>query len=429
MGVVHELKGKTVAVVGAGRSGRAAALLCADQGARVRLLERNEDGPGDEAVRELEGAGVEIHLGAHKPEHFQGLSQVVLSPGIPIRVVKALLPVDENPELISEMELGYRHSRGRVLAVTGTNGKTTSTALAGHVLQHAGLSVFMGGNIGTPLSEYPLSGRLADVLVLEVSSFQAQGCATFRPEVGVLLNFSPDHLDHHADMLEYLGAKLNMFAAMEPEDLAVVPAKMRAELDEKPFTHARIHWFESTDRFECERLPGAHNQSNMEAVFQAVKRFGGTERCMREALELFEPWPHRLQLVGEFGGVRFVDDSKATTVDSLAAALETFDAPILLLAGGVYKGGDLDALAPVLARKARAVCLFGDSREIFEKAWAGHVALDWKPTMDEAVARLMAQAHEGDVMLLSPATSSFDLYKNYKERGLHFQRLAKEQAR
>lgn len=426
MGVAHDIRNRTVAVVGAGRSGRAAALLCASRGARVRLLDRNADGPGEDVARELDAAGVEMRFGPHEPGQFKGLDIVVLSPGVPVRVIKALLPVDENPEIISEMELGWRFSEGRVLAVTGTNGKTTSTALAAHVLQHAGLSVFMGGNIGTPLSEYPLSGREADVLVLEVSSFQAQTCTTFRPEVGVLLNFAPDHMDHHADMQEYLSAKLNMFAAMRPEDLAVVPAAMREELCERFFTRARIHWFESTDRFESERLPGAHNQSNMEAVFQAVKRFGGTERCMREALETFEPWPHRLQTVGEFRGVRFVDDSKATTVDALAAALETFDDPVLLLAGGKYKGGDLAALAPLLRRKVRAVCLFGDSREVFEKAWAGHVPLAWEPTMDRAVPRLMTWAEPGDVMLLSPATASFDLYKDYKERGLHFQRLARE---
>lgn len=428
MKAIRDMKDVGIAVVGAGRSGRAAALLAADRGARVLLLDRDESGPGAQAEADLRAAGVELRLGAHKRGDFEGAALVVLSPGVPPGVVRALLPVDGGPEVVSELEFAYRLARGRILAVTGTNGKTTSSALAAHVLRHAGLKVFLGGNIGTPLSEHVLSGERADILVLEVSSFQAQACVTFRPEVGVLLNFAPDHLDHHADMEEYLRAKLNMFANMLAEDLAVLPAAMRPKLEDYYFTRARIHWFESTDRFESERLPGAHNQSNMEAVFQAVKRFGAGERCMREAVESFVPWPHRLQQVGRHAGVLFVDDSKATTVDALAAALETFDAPVLLLAGGVYKGGDLAELVPLLRRKVRAVCLFGDSREIFEKAWAGHVPLAWEPGLEKAMRRLMTWAEEGDVMLLSPATASFDLYANYKERGLDFQRVFAELA-
>jgi len=421
-----DLKNVNAAVVGAGRSGKAAALLLADRGATVRLLERNESAVDETYARDAEAAGVTLRLGAHKTEDFSGLDMVVVSPGIPVRTVKGLLPVGENPEIISELELASRFAVGRILAVTGTNGKTTTTGLAAHVLQNSGLTVFLGGNIGTPLSEYVLCDRPADVLALEVSSFQAQACTSFRPEVGVLLNFTPDHLDYHADMEEYLRAKLNMFAHMTSDDLALLPASMRSELEDRHFTLARRQWFESSDRFDCERLPGTHNQANMEAVFQATKRFGVTERCMREALETFEPYPHRLERVGEKRGVLFVDDSKATTVDALRAALETFDRPVLLLAGGVYKGGDLEALAPILRRKVRAVCLFGDSREVFEKAWAGHVSLAWEPTMDKAMARLMTWAEEGDVMLLSPATASFDLYANYKERGNHFQRVFKE---
>nr|WP_232034746.1 UDP-N-acetylmuramoyl-L-alanine--D-glutamate ligase [Desulfovibrio ferrophilus] len=420
------MKNVTAAVVGAGRSGRAAALLLADLGARVRLLERSEDGLDKTYVHDAQSAGVELRLGAHKTEDFAGLQLIVMSPGIPVRTVKALLPVGENPEIISELELASRYAGGHILAVTGTNGKTTVTGLAAHVLQNAGLNVFLGGNIGVPLSEHVLSGREVDVLALEVSSFQAQACTSFHPEVGVLLNFSPDHQDYHADMEEYLRAKLNMFAFMTTDDLAVLPVEMRDTLEEYHFTKARIKWFESTDRFECERLPGTHNQANMEAVFQATKRFGSTERCMREALESFEPYPHRLERIGTKAGVLFVDDSKATTVEALRAALETFESPVLLLAGGVYKGGDLEALVPLLRRKARAVCLFGDSREVFEKAWAGHVSLAWEATLDNAMRRLMTWAEEGDVMLLSPATASFDQYVNYKERGKHFQRVFEE---
>ena len=422
-----ELAGMRAAVVGAGASGRAAALLLARLGAAVRLLDREPDAVAGEEARALTAAGVELVFGGHRTEHFAGVGLVVLSPGVPLPPLRPLLPAgDATPEVISELELAGRYSPGRVVAITGTNGKTTTTGLTAHVLQNVGLRVFLGGNIGTPLSQYVLDGREADVLVLEVSSYQAQYCTSFRPDVAVLLNFSPNHLDHHASMGEYLDAKLNLFAHMEPEGLALLPAALRAELGDRHITRARIKWFESTDRFESERLPGAHNQANMEAVYQGTVRFGVDERCMREAVETFEPYPHRLQRVGQARGVTFVDDSKATTVDALRAALESIDGGVLLLAGGVYKGGDLASLAPLVRRKVRAVCLFGASREIFEAAWAGHVPLAWEPTMDKAMHRLMTWAEPGDTMLLSPATASFDLYENYKERGKHFQRVFEE---
>jgi UDP-N-acetylmuramoylalanine--D-glutamate ligase len=419
-----ELAGTRAVVVGAGASGKAAALLLARLGAAVRLLDRKPDAVTGDDARALAGAGVVLDFGEHHAGQFAGAAMVVLSPGVMLPPLLPLLPAgDAAPEVISELELAGRYSVGRIVAVTGTNGKTTTSGLAAHVLQSVGLKVFLGGNIGTPLSQYVLDGQEADVLVLEVSSYQAQYCTSFRPDVAVLLNFSPNHLDHHADMAEYLDAKLNLFAHMRPEDLAVLPAAMRGELADRHFTRARIKWFESTDRFESDRLPGAHNQANMEAVFQATLRFRVDERCMRDALDTFEPYPHRLQRVGQVRGVTFVDDSKATTVDALRAALESFDGGVLLLAGGVYKGGDLASLAPLLRRKVRAVCLFGAGREVFEAAWAGHAPLAWEPTMDKAVARLMTWAEPGDTMLLSPATASFDLYANYKERGKHFQRV------
>lgn len=426
-GHAGELKRKSAVVVGAGASGRAASLLLAGLGAKVRLLDRNADALTAEDMAAQQGAGVDVVLGPHDPQQFSGADMIVLSPGVPVRKIRAILPVDEaEPEMISELELAWRYCRGRVLAITGTNGKTTTAGLCAHVLQHIGQKVFLGGNIGTPLSQYVLDGQEADVLVLEVSSFQAQNCNSFRPEVAVLLNVTPDHLDYHADMEEYLRAKLRMFAFMKPEDLAVVPEAMLVELSESTFTAARVEWFESTDRFESERLPGAHNQANMEAVFQATRRFGVTERSMREALESFKPYPHRLERIGIARGVTFVDDSKATTVDALRAALESIDSHVLLLAGGVYKGGDLASLTPLMRHKVRAVCLFGASREVFEAAWAGSVPLAWEQTLDKAMHRLMTWAEEGDTMLLSPATSSFDQYPNYKERGNHFQRVFEE---
>jgi len=419
----ERLDGKRAVVVGAGCSGRAAALLLHALGAFVRVLERTPSNLDQDFADEARKKGMEVVLGEHGPKHFAGFDMVVLSPGVPARVIRELLPVKSAPPVIAELEFAGRYVTEPILAVTGTNGKTTTTALAGAVLKHIGRRVFVGGNIGSPLSEYVLGDEEADVLVLEVSSFQAQNCYTFKPDTAVLLNFSANHLDFHADMDEYLRAKLNLFARMEPFDLAILPAKMRARLEALNFTRARRMYFESTDRFESDRLPGAHNQANMEAAYQACARFGATQRDVKDVLENFYPLPHRLQKVAEKKGVLFVDDSKSTTVDSLRAAISSFDRPVLLLAGGLFKGGDLESLLPLLRQKVRQVCLFGGAREIFEAAWAGRVPLTWEPDLARAVAVLCSKAEAGDVVLLSPATASFDLYENYKARGRDFQRI------
>ena len=430
MGETTTFKGRLCAVVGAGRSGRAAARLLDAQGARVRVLERDPDGVPDDFAAWAGTRGVEIAAGEHGADQFRGASLVVLSPGIVPHLIRPLLP-DPAPPVMAELELAWRclersGNRGRVLAVTGTNGKTTTTALAAHVLRTAGWDVFEGGNIGTPLSEHVLAGhgrdaRTAQVLVLEVSSFQAMGLDEFRPEVAALLNFSANHLDWHADLEEYLWAKLRIFARMDGEDLALVHESLRPLLEKRTFTGARLRWFGASDRFECPSLPGEHNQANMEAAYQATRRFGIDERDMRDALATFTPHPHRLQQVGELGGVTFVDDSKSTTLESLRAALESFDRPVLLMAGGVFKGGDPGELRGLVERKVKAVGLFGDSREVFEAAWSGVAPVAWSPNLRGALAGLMAHADPGDVVLLSPATASFDLYADYKARGRDFQ--------
>jgi UDP-N-acetylmuramoylalanine--D-glutamate ligase len=412
------------AVVGAGASGRAAARLLCALGAKVRLLEKDPAKMDREFAKLCRERRIAVEYGEHIPEHFRDLDLVVLSPGVKARDIRPLLPAKNPPELMAELELAGRYVNAPILAITGTNGKSTTTALAGHVLASAGLKVFAGGNLGVPLAELALSGEKVDAAVVEVSSFQAQGLSTFRPSVGVLLNFAPDHMDWHQDMAEYLDAKLNLFARMQPEDLVLLPEAMREDLDRRDFTRARKEYFRPIDRFESDLLPGEHNQANMEAAYQACRRFGVEERDFRDALATFAPLPHRLQAVAERRGVLFVDDSKATTVDAMEAALKSFDRPILLLAGGVYKGGDLAALVPLLKRKVRYVCLFGASREVFEAAWAKHLPVKWEADLESAVRRLFAMAKKGDVVLLSPATASFDLYANYKERGNHFRRIA-----
>jgi len=416
-----QLRGHTAVVVGAGSSGRAAARLLARLGASVRFLEKKPESVADDFRAEAVEAGYDLRVGEHGPADFAGADMVVLSPGIRAAGLADCLAACPGAQVLSELELASWFVTEPIVAVTGSNGKTTTVMLVSHLLEAAGRKVFTGGNIGTPLSEYVLAGDPADVVVLEVSSFQLQLVKSFRPKVAVLLNFSPNHLDWHADLEEYLSAKLNIFAAQRPGDTAILPRDMRETLAGRSFTRGDVTWFEPTGRFTCPRLAGAHNQQNMEAAFLAAQPFGVTEETAKVAFERFAPAPHRLQIIGEKGGVLFVDDSKATTVAAMEAALKSFDRPVRLLCGGVFKGGDLAALLPLLKERVAAVGLFGAGREVFEAAWAGQVPLFHEPTLGPAVRRLYAEARDGDVVLLSPATASFDLYDGYKARGRDFQ--------
>lgn len=421
-----QLRGHLAVVVGAGSSGRSAARLLARLGASVRFLEKNPEAVPSEFRAEAAEAGYDLRTGAHGPADFAGADMVVLSPGIRAAGLADCLAACPGAQVLSELELASWFVSEPIIAVTGSNGKTTTVMLVSHLLEAAGRRIFTGGNIGTPLSEYVLAGEPADVVVLEVSSFQLQLVRSFRPRVAVLLNFSPNHLDWHADLDEYLTAKLNIFGAQRPDDTAILPREMRDTLAGRVFTRAAVTWFAPTGRFTCPRLAGAHNQQNMEAAYLAAQPFGVTEEAARVAFERFVPAPHRLQIIGEKGGVLFVDDSKATTVAALEAALKSFDRPVRLLCGGVFKGGDLAALVPLLREHVTAVGLFGANREVFEAAWTGQVPLFHEPTLKAAMTRLYADARPGDVVLLSPATASFDLYDGYKARGRDFQAIFAE---
>ncbi|HEU6437052.1 MAG TPA: UDP-N-acetylmuramoyl-L-alanine--D-glutamate ligase [Nitratidesulfovibrio sp.] len=421
-------KGDLVVVVGAGRSGMAAVRLLHRMGAHVRLLERNADGVPADFVRWAAEAGVEIATGDHSPAQFEGARAVVPSPGMAVARLLPLLPQGPDaPEIMAEMELAWRQLDGEpVLAVTGTSGKTTTVSLCAAMLRAQGLAVFLGGNIGTPLSEYVLSvaegqGR-ADVLVIEISSFQLQACITFRPRVAMLLNISENHLDYHADMAEYIDAKFRLFRCMDEGDLAVFGAGVRdlvAARDLKPRT---LFFDAAARRFPHTRLLGGHNQANMEAAWQACREFGVTPEAAEKAMADFAPLEHRLEAVAERNGVLWVNDSKCTTVEALRVALQAFDRPVVLMVGGKFKGGDLASLLPLLRGRVRAVVGFGASRQYFEGAWLeqGNFSLSWHPALEPAVAEAAALAQPGDAVVMAPATSSFDLFANYKERGHAF---------
>lgn len=413
-------------VVGTGRSGQAAARLLHSLGASVRIVNMNEESVPESFRKTIAECGFETAFGPHTAEQFIGADVVVPSPGVAMRKLEAFIP--SQAVVLAEMELAWSCvPHIPAIAVTGTNGKTTTVRLCDAMLREAGKRVFLGGNIGTPLSEFVLEEQEADVLVLEISSFQLQTCRHFRPSVGVLLNITEDHLDYHEDMQEYIDAKLHMFANMQQGDIALFGEDVQQLAINSQcggLKQATQKVFSDTGQFAQASLKGVHNRLNMEAAFVATSGFGVTLEQALTAVENFSTAPHTLETVAKGRGVLFVNDSKATTVDSVRAALESFAEPVLLLAGGHYKGGDLGSLAELVKKHVRAVGLYGDSRTVFESAWDGVVDLEWHESMEDAAKALMGKAQDGDVMLLSPATSSFDQYANYKARGDDFRRIA-----
>ncbi len=412
-------------VIGAGASGAAAARLLHSLGARVRLTDLK--GIPADLQAWAQSAGLETVIGPHQPEHFFGVALVVISPGIPPAKIAPILAAAGNPPLIGEMELALRCTETPILAVTGTSGKTTTVSLAAAMLERAGKTVFLGGNIGTPLSDFILSGQKADVLVLELSSFQLQGCPSLHPRVGMILNLTPNHLDYHKDMAEYTEAKFALFANTGPEDLALLPAGLEPEYRRRKL-RARLEILGDGKDFSGLRLAGRHNAVNAEAAFRACRPFGVSfEQALAVARD-FQPLPHRLERVVEVRGVTFVNDSKSTTVDSLRTALQSFEYPVLLLAGGKFKGGDLASLRPLLREKVASVGLYGGSKDIFSQAWRGAAPVDQYETLKDAAralfAKALAEKLSGAVILLSPATSSYDQYSDYLARGEDFRRIA-----
>ncbi len=440
-----DLKDKKVVVLGFGRSGQAATRLLLRQGARVVVSERRprKDLPQG-VVRELEAQGVSFECEDHRPETMQSADLVVVSPGVPLEVYAPA--VVSGVPVIGELELAYQFLRGpKVVAITGTNGKTTTTAMVTDILRLSGYRVFVGGNYGTPLAEFVLAGQKADVVVLEVSSFQLETTITFTPDVALLLNITPDHLERYLSFEDYARAKWRLFANQGPDQVAVIPEevpdpeKNKAKLRSRIFTfgkgaeaHACLREGAFTLRLEEGpeeytfagfKLLGEHNRLNFVAAALAARLAGASPEGVRRALQSFIGFPHRLEFVGCFGGVYFVNDSKATNVDATLKALEGLSGPIILILGGKHKGASYRPLAPFIRDKVRLLILMGDSRHIMAEELRDLTLTRIVPTLEEAVALAISEAVSGDTVLLSPAAASFDQFENFQERGDVFREI------
>lgn len=433
-------------VVGLGASGLGAAHLLAGQGYAVRA---NDQASADQLGLPAEAlpAGTEVALGGHPPALLDGVTMVAVSPGVPWDLPLLAEARRRGIEVIAEVELAWRTlSEVPLLGITGSNGKSTVTAMLGAILQHAGVRVGVGGNIGRAASELARQGGW-QAMVLELSSFQLEGCTTLRPAVGVLLNLCPDHLDRHPDMAAYLAAKARLFARQGREDWAVLSADDAAVCDLP--TPGRVARFSLLDgRAEAHavgnrlvvdgatlmrrhELPllGDHNLANALAAALAAVRFGVPAGAVADALAAFSGLPHRHQLVAEKHGVRWVDDSKGTNVGATAAGLAGYSpGTIHLILGGLGKGQDFTPLRPAVAGRVARAYLIGAAAAALSAALAGAVPVEECGTLETAVARAAALARPGDTVLLSPACASFDQFRDYAHRGDEFARLVREVA-
>ena len=432
--------GKHAAVLGLGRSGEAAARLLLGSGAAVTVLDSGDPAARRTAAEQLSSRGARVVLGNDALRCAQEFDFAVLSPGIDPVVPLARRPVEAGIPLLGEIELAFRSCRCPVVAVTGTNGKTTTTGLTAALLGGAGLRTEACGNIGLPFSEVAARSASLDAVVVEISSFQLETTDTFRPRVAVWTNFSANHLDRYPDTATYRAAKLRIFDRQTAEDFAVVNA--RTEL---PALRARRVTFTAARAVEADftlgagdmilhrgtpvialsetRLRGPHNAENLMAALGAGLCLGLDFSAMLPAARTYAPPPHRCEFVRELDGVTWINDSKSTNLDALSQALRGQTGGIVLVAGGKNKGFDFAPVADLVRERVHDAVLLGEMRASIARDWADATTCHPVDSLEAAVARGRELARPGDTVLFSPGTSSFDMFRSYEERGDLFKQL------
>lgn len=423
--------GKNTIVLGLGHSGEAAAVLLLEEGARVTVCESADTPALREKAQALRARGARVLLGAEAETDPVVYDLAVLSPGIDPVVPLVRNVISKNIPVIGELELAFEECSCPVVAITGTNGKTTTTELTTRIIQGCGVRTIASGNIGLPFATAVRESHKMDVMVLEVSSFQLETIRHFRPKVAAWLNLSPNHLDRYPGMSEYRSAKLRIFENQTPDDFAVVNS-----VNDLPPLRARTISFSATSEnadftlrgssilFRSEkildqsatRLPGVHNAENIMAALGIGHALGLPMESMTAAISDYAPPVHRCEFVRDLDGVRWINDSKSTNLDAMAQALRSQTAPVVLIAGGKDKGFEFDDNAALVRERTRAAVLIGEMRHRIAKSWSG---TDCHPvdSLEDAVATAKRLARPGDVVLFSPGTSSFDMFRNYGERG------------
>ena len=452
-----DLNHKNILIVGLGISGIAAARFVQKKGASVTVTDMADEKKLGSYASMAHKLGVNMELGKHNTETFERSDLIVVSPGVPHTILPIKRALSKGIPVLGEIELASRYIQEPVVAVSGTNGKTTTTTLLGNMLESSGFKVFVGGNIGNPLIDYAGKRETADIVVAEVSSFQLDTIDTFKPHVSVMLNITADHLDRYPDFKSYAKSKNRLFENQRQTDIAVLngsdpilgsvtkglnarkllfrhqensQAKDRENAlisQGNPSTPANItirmkgHQKISFD-LSGTNFPGRHNLENAAAASLAAIAVGGTPEGVKSALKNFKGLPHRIEYIETINHVRFFDDSKATNVDAVIRALETFGEPIILIMGGRDKGGDFRRLLEPVRQNTKKLILMGEAKDkiisVLEEACKERTQT--ASSMEDAVFSAYGSASPGDIVLLSPGCSSFDMYSSYAERGEDF---------
>ena len=448
-----DLTGKRVVVVGLARSGEAACRLLLKQGASVIGTDQrgeNELGPN---LYGLQRDGVVLELGGHRPHSLLSADLVVVSPGIDLREPLFQRIRTAGIPLIGEVELAYRFSETTFIGVTGTNGKSTTSTLLGAILQEAGFPMLVAGNIGTPLCEVAPGLPAHGFVVAELSSFQLETIKEFRPRVGMLLNLAPDHLDRYNRVEDYYQTKARLFENQGPSDFAIVNADDPLVLEAAQNARARRLAFSRKERLAegayldgdelivalsggretiCRwhevKLQGVHNWENALAASLAGALVGAPQKAIRRALVRFEGLEHRMEFVAEIGGVRYINDSKGTNVGAVVRSLESFTVPVVLIAGGKDKQGDFTPLVPFVLERVKRLILIGQAASKLRAQLDRACPMEEASSLEEAVRRAAEVASPGEVVLLSPACTSFDMFTDFEERGRVFKEAVRRLA-
>ena len=442
-----DLEGKRVLVVGLARTGVAAALFCVGYGAKVTATDIKPEDELGEVAGKLGTAGVALALGPNAPVDLNGIDLIVVSPGVAAKLPLLEKARSQGIPVWSEIELAWRFLRGKLIAITGSNGKTTTTSLVAHILKTANIPTLVGGNIGTPLLVCVESSLDSTVTVAEISSFQLETIEAFRPEIGVLLNLTPDHLDRHESFGQYAAAKMRMFENQLERDFAILNAD-DPEVTRRMPSRPHIYWFSRKKRvaqgcfvadgqivfriegsenpvLRIEEIPlkGEHNVENVLAACTAASLAGADVDSIATGVKTFQGVEHRLEFVAELNGVAFYNDSKATNVDATVKAIEAFPGSVIVILGGKDKGTGYAELREPLRQRARLVLLIGAAGEKIAAQLEGAVPMEHAGTIGRAVELAAERARAGDVVLLAPACASFDQFENYEHRGRVFKEL------
>jgi len=440
-----DVKGKRILIVGLGKSGVAAALFLQARGARVTVSDAKAEDQLRQEIPALLDKGITVESGGHGERTFRDQDLIVLSPGVPADAPQVGQARSRGVPVIGEIELASRFLKGHLVAITGSNGKTTTTTLAGEVISMGGYETLVGGNIGTPAISLVEESTPDTFNVLEVSSFQLETIESFHPEIAVILNITPDHLDRHRNFRAYLAAKARIFEQQQESDFAVLNAgdKTCRELADR--IRARTRWFSRSSEVksgayvkggkifwkdeegEQEVLPvseiplkGAHNLENVLAAVCVGRLVGCEPHRIRRAVQEFKAVEHRLEFVASVQGVEYYNDSKATNVDATIKALESFPSGIHIILGGKDKGSDYSVLSALLKERARRVYTIGAAAEKIASQIQGACDIVSAETLEAAVRKAAESAAAGDVVLLAPACASFDQFENYEHRGRVF---------